>query len=150
MKTILAPIDFSSVSRKIVDHAAALAQATGARVVLLTVLMEPVFLAGYAPPPTALARLMVGHEASARRRLAALAARLTAAGVPASGRLLTGAPAVLIAEQARKLRADCIVIGSHGHSAFYELIVGSTTNLVLRRARCPVVVVPAPARRRRR
>ncbi len=150
MKTILTPIDFSPVSRKIVDHAAALARALDARVVLLTVLMEPVFLADYAPSPPRLARLLVGAERTARRSLAAYAARLSRAGVPVSVELLTGVPADRILARARTLRAAFIVLGSHGHSALFELVAGSTTSLVLRKSTCPVVVVPAAPQRRTR
>jgi nucleotide-binding universal stress UspA family protein len=59
---------------------------------------------------------------------------------------LTGAPATLIAGQARKLRADFIVMGSHRHSAFHDLLLGSTTSGVIKRSSCPVVIVPPPAR----
>ena len=34
-------------------------------------------------------------------------------------------------------------MGSHGHGAIYELLVGSVTEGVLRKARCPVLVVPS-------
>ena len=46
-------------------------------------------------------------------------------------------------EQAKKLGADYIVMGSHGHTALYDLLVGSTTHGVLMRAACPVVITPA-------
>ncbi|MBI4621943.1 MAG: universal stress protein [Verrucomicrobia bacterium] len=46
--------------------------------------------------------------------------------------------------QAEKNAADFIVMGSHGHTALYDLVVGSTTHGVLRRATCPVVIVPRP------
>ena len=150
MKTILTPIDFSPVSRKIVDHTIALARALDARVVLLTVLLEPVFLEEFAPPPPSIARILVGSEKSARRKLAEFEQRLTAAAIPAKTLLLDGSPAERILAEARRLAADYIVVGSHGHSAFFELVVGSTTQLVLRRARCPVLVVPAARPRQRR
>jgi nucleotide-binding universal stress UspA family protein len=35
------------------------------------------------------------------------------------------------------------VMGSHGHTALYDLLVGSTTHGVLMRAICPVVIIPA-------
>uniref|UniRef100_UPI0040495246 universal stress protein n=1 Tax=Cephaloticoccus sp. TaxID=1985742 RepID=UPI0040495246 len=47
-----------------------------------------------------------------------------------------------IIEQARKSRAAYIVIGSHGHSALYDLLAGSTATGVIKRAPCPVLVVP--------
>jgi nucleotide-binding universal stress UspA family protein len=37
-----------------------------------------------------------------------------------------------------------LVIGSHGHSALGELLLGSTSKRVLKRARCPVLVAHAP------
>jgi Zn-dependent M28 family amino/carboxypeptidase len=46
-------------------------------------------------------------------------------------------------EWAEKHDADFIVMGSHGHTAFYDLLVGSTTHGVLMRSKCPVVIVPA-------
>jgi nucleotide-binding universal stress UspA family protein len=38
-------------------------------------------------------------------------------------------------------------MGSHGHTAFYDLLVGSTTHGVLMRANCPVVIVPPEKKR---
>ena len=49
MKTILAAIDFSQVSDLVVAEAAALARPLGGKVVLVTVLVEPVFVKEYAP-----------------------------------------------------------------------------------------------------
>ncbi len=47
-----------------------------------------------------------------------------------------------ILEAARICEADYIVMGSHGHNAFYDLLVGTTTHGVMRKAPCPVVIVP--------
>jgi len=60
---------------------------------------------------------------------------------------LTGAPAPLILAQAESEKADYIVMGSHGHTALYDLVVGSTTHQVLRKARCPVMIVPPPVKK---
>ena len=45
---------------------------------------------------------------------------------------------------ARKIKADMIVMGKHGHSALRDLLVGSVTERVVRSATCPVLVVPPP------
>jgi nucleotide-binding universal stress UspA family protein len=57
---------------------------------------------------------------------------------------VVGSPVPEIIEQAKTCAADYIVIGSHGHTAFYDLLVGSTANGVLKRAKCPVLIVPPP------
>ena len=63
-----------------------------------------------------------------------------------------GAPAAqgptieTIIEEAGRLKVDMIVVGSHGHGAMYQLLVGSVSEGVLHRATCPVLVVPARKR----
>ncbi len=46
-----------------------------------------------------------------------------------------------------KLGCDLIVMGTHGRTWLKHLLFGSVTEDVVRRARCPVMVVKAPARK---
>ncbi|QII07979.1 universal stress protein [Rhodococcoides fascians A25f] len=43
--------------------------------------------------------------------------------------------------------AQLVVMGSHGRGGYGEMMLGSTSRSVLAHARCPVAVVPSPARR---
>ena len=56
----------------------------------------------------------------------------------------TGTVAEEILNQGDELNADLIVMGKHGHSAMYNLLVGSATKGVLKRSTRPVLLVPAP------
>ena len=56
-----------------------------------------------------------------------------------------GQPASRILERAASLPADLIVMGTHGTSGFEHLVLGSETEKVLRKARCPVLTVPPRA-----
>jgi nucleotide-binding universal stress UspA family protein len=48
---------------------------------------------------------------------------------------------------AREQSAAAIVVGAHGHSRLSEVVLGSTSRDVIRRAPCPVVVArPMPGR----
>jgi nucleotide-binding universal stress UspA family protein len=47
-----------------------------------------------------------------------------------------------ILAQAEARTSDLIVLGTHGRSGFEHLILGSVTEKILRKARCPVLVVP--------
>lgn len=143
MKTILAPIDFSAVSDAVVTEAAALACAYHGRVVLLSVVQPPVALAEYAPLMENIAEMTVAGERNAARELEKVEAKLAVDFVAVESVQLVGLPIPLIVEQADKFEADYIVMGSHGHTALYDLLVGSTTHGVLMRAKCPVVIVPA-------
>jgi nucleotide-binding universal stress UspA family protein len=55
--------------------------------------------------------------------------------------------ATQILEILDRLGCDLIVMGTHGHSWLKRLLFGSLTQEVVRRARCPVLVVKAPAHR---
>jgi nucleotide-binding universal stress UspA family protein len=54
--------------------------------------------------------------------------------------LVEGSAGEALTEQGRG--AELIVLGSHGHTALAELLLGSVSRHVLRHAPCPVVIVP--------
>ena len=142
VKTVLTPIDFSSVSDAVVAEATALAKALDGRIVLLTVIQPPVITSEYAPMMDNLGEITAAGEKAAASNLAKIEDRLRAESIPTETIQVNGAPVIHIVEQAQKLGADYIVMGSHGHTAVYDLLVGSTTHGVLMRAKCPVVIVP--------
>jgi nucleotide-binding universal stress UspA family protein len=55
-----------------------------------------------------------------------------------------GVPAEAIVTYARTRDVDMIVMGSHGENNIHRLLVGSTTETVMRQAPCPVLVFKAP------
>jgi nucleotide-binding universal stress UspA family protein len=54
-----------------------------------------------------------------------------------------GNPARTILREADRLRPAWVVVGSHGHGALYDLLLGSVSTAMVRKSACPVVVVPA-------
>lgn len=142
MKTILAPIDFSPASQHVIRAAAQLASALEARLVLLHVL-QPVSRFGRdAALAESGAEFAALVESDATRRLGQLQRELLDQGVAAHAIHRRGNAGPCIVQQANRLGADYIVIGSHGHSAVYDLIVGSTTTRVLKDVSCRVMIVP--------
>jgi nucleotide-binding universal stress UspA family protein len=143
MKTILAPIDFSRVSDSVVNEATALARALEGHVVLLAVIQPPVVINEYAVMIDHMSEITAAGERNAARQLEKLEERIKGEFVDVESVQVVGAPVPNILEQADRCHADYIVMGSHGHTAFYDLLVGSTTHGVLMRAKCPVVIVPS-------
>ncbi len=146
MKTILTPVDFSVVTESVIAAAATLAKSQGARVALLNVSQPPIITSEYAPYLENISEIAAVSEKASAKQLSRLASKLQEAGVPTDTVQLSGTPVIEILKQAEALQADYIVLGSHGHTAFYDLLVGSTTHGVLLRARCPVLIVPATKR----
>lgn len=139
---LLVPIDFSEVTDRLLLHAQRLAQALEAHVLLLHVLPDPQFLNLRAAPEVLRQRLAEEFKAEARA-LSERAEQLKAQGLAVTSQMKRGRAVDAILEQARTHAVDYVIMGARGHSALYEAIMGSVTAEVLRRAPCPVLVVPA-------
>ncbi len=147
MNTILVPVDFSDTTAPVLAQAQVLAKALGGELVLLKVAEpEPDFV-GFEPGP-ATVRVAVAHDYRAERvRLDELKAQAAAGGLAVTALHVQGPIVEKILDFASEHGAAMIVMGSHGHGALYELLVGSITQGVLKGARCPVVVVPAAGKK---
>lgn len=56
--------------------------------------------------------------------------------------VIEGRPADVLA--AAGAAADLLVLGSHGHSRVRHTVLGSVSEDCIRKATCPVVVIPVP------
>ena len=148
MKTILVPVDLSAATTRVCDAACELAKLIDARLVLLHVLQPPpVMLADYyAFDAGAMAEAVAAGEKFATRQLEALSRYSARRAVPVETMQCAGQPVPVILAQAAAAKADYIVLGSHGHGAMFDLLVGATTQGILRKAHCPVLVVPMAPR----
>jgi universal stress protein A len=57
-----------------------------------------------------------------------------------------GEPTTVIIDKAAEWNSDAIFLGSHGRKGIEQLLMGSTSENVLRHARCSVEIVRAPVR----
>jgi universal stress protein A len=149
-KTILVPVDLSGATVQVCNAARALALALDARVVLLHAVETDPRVGSYYALSAFEVEAMAGNT---RRRVAQ---RLQALGnwfkrrVPDTKIVLhAGATVTTIQRMAKLAHPDYIVVGSHGHSAAYEMLVGSVAHALLRKAPCPVLVVPITSQRTR-
>jgi len=142
MKTILVPIDFSKVTKVVVAAASTLARATNARIVLLNVVQPPA-VSEYSGILESVVPLMHAARKASKHLLLHWQKELRERHqlVPQICQR-SGLPFAEIIAEATALKPDYILMGCHGHTAFYDLIMGSTTSGVIKRAPCPVVVVP--------
>ncbi len=144
MKTIVALVDFSDLSFKVLKQAHTLAKAFDSQVIIMHVVAkEPVVvdLGIVSPTITQEPSPEVVHKEYSR--LLEMRDSLVKFGVRAMVQQLTGANVETVLTETKKLEADMIILGSHHHSTFYNLLIGSVTDGVLRRAHCPVLVVPS-------
>jgi len=63
--------------------------------------------------------------------------------LPVAAEVIEGRPADVLSAAGRT--ADLLVLGSHGHSRVRHTVLGSVSEGCIRKATCPVVVIPVPS-----
>jgi len=142
VRQILVPVDGSDLSLAAADAAAELARPLGASVTLLTVAEPPEAMSDYVSK-TALEEVRRGLWQASEAMLSAAAARLRRVLPEVQTRVVWGSPALDIAAEAAG-GYQLIVMGSHGLglARAERDFLGSVAERVLRRAPCPVLVIP--------
>lgn len=143
LKNTLVPVDFSAASKSALQQAVVFARTLGGRINLLYV--EP------PPLPTELAELpLVMETGNLREKAMASLRQLLRSAVPERQRgevfLDVGAPSHRITQRAKAFRMELIVMSTHGYTGLKHVLLGSTTEGVVRHAPCPVLTVRASPR----
>ena len=157
IKKILYVTDLSENSRHAFAYAASIANQYGAGVTILHVMEE------LSPNATAQIAAYVGDDewAQIRKRneqevIDTIKSRLENFCTEASSELpecpfitdetlvKVGYPSTIILEDAHNGDFDMVVMGTHGHSAIVDAMIGGTARRVLRRCKIPVLAVRLP------
>jgi nucleotide-binding universal stress UspA family protein len=160
MKRILVPIDFSDVTPPVIDLARHLAKAVDAEIHLVHVKeltaaaapgtlgyglagmselapMSGVPVSRFEPIPQ-----LIPEDEDQKSKLLQWQKEIADSGIKVSLHEPTGVVVEEILSEANEINADLIVMGTHGHGAMYNLLVGSTTEGVLKHSTRPVLLVP--------
>lgn len=138
--TVLCPVDFSDESRNALRWARVVADRRGATLIVLHA-VEPL-LAEAAKVHSGVTLDGSETEAALREFVSTTAAEGKTPLDRVTFRVRVGDPADVILGEAGKEQPLLIVMGTHGLGGFTKLLIGSTTEHVLRRARHPVLAVP--------
>ncbi|HVM96691.1 MAG TPA: universal stress protein [Candidatus Acidoferrales bacterium] len=143
IKRILIPVDFSDDSLNALAYARDFALASAAELVVLHVI-EPVYYASptdlYATSPN-LALLLDEQRKAGKAELERIAADLQKKHHRVRTLLKTGSPAQVIVDTAKSIKADLVVVSTHGRTGFAHIVMGSVAEKVVRGAGCPVLTV---------
>ena len=143
IRTILAPTDFTHHSEAALRYACGLAERLGARLCLMHAVpnaFEPV-----GPEPMLIPVLgpedLSVIEADAHQSLKS--ALRPEWGTPAAVdyQVRSGEPVATVADLAREIAADLIVLATHGRTGLSHALLGSAAERMLRESPCPVLIV---------
>jgi nucleotide-binding universal stress UspA family protein len=141
LKKVLAPTDLSEVSAGGVRHALELSHADGAEIILYHVIsVADEWFAGHehaGPVRDLLAEESRRLDQYVRGKFADFADLMEI-----RQKVELGNPATNIVEIAEREGVDLIVMSTHGRTGIDHMLMGSVTEKVVARARCPVLTIP--------
>jgi len=142
---ILAATDLSEPARLAAERAVLIGKETQSSLELLHVVnisyLDRLRQMVAATPPNLEEQVL----ATARRKLQELSDTFSSRhGVVASTLVLTGSPLAQVSREINEKAVDLVVCGAKGESVVRHVLVGSTAQRLLSRARCPVLVVKQP------
>jgi nucleotide-binding universal stress UspA family protein len=136
-KTVVWATDGSEAADLALPYVKSLATESGSAVVVMHVEETFVGRAGGYP--------LRADEGDIVAKIESQVEELSGAGANVRKMMLAGhagGAAHRIAEAAKEVEADLIVVGTRGHTAFTGLLLGSVTQRLLHVAPCPVLSVP--------
>lgn len=148
---ILVALDFSDITDRVIKQASLLAHKTQSELVLLHV-AEPhaEFIAyDYDPVvPLVVNPVEVRDQTASRlhqehKTLQNYANQFRDQDISCKALMVQGETVEMILQQAKKMNADFIIIGSHGKGLLSQVLLGSSSETLIRKSNIPVHLVPS-------
>lgn len=142
MKTILVAIDFEEKAAELLEHAIKIGKQFGSKLWLVHVVApEPDFV-GYDVGPVYIREFRARELKTERKKIDIYTQQVREAGLEAEGLLIDGITVDLLIDEAKKLKADLMVVGTHRHGFLYKLWFGDTAETLIHSHSIPTLVVP--------
>jgi len=146
IKKVVTPVDFSDNSKLIAESAAYIAGKFGASMHLVFVAQNFDDYSGFFVPQMSLPSLEGELIESAEVKMASFCKEMVeyceSAGVKGlSYKVFMGDVPEKIVEHAAEIKADLIIMGTHGYKGLEKIMFGSVADKVVRSASCPVLTI---------
>ena len=141
---ILCPVDFSGFSVNAYQYARSIAWHYKAKL-LLQHILYPLGFVGYDSNKDPYEKICWQIRSDAKEKIQRFAKLHALTGVQPECIVQDGLVTDLILSLAEERGVNLIVMGTHGLRGLDRLMLGSVTERVLRRAKCPVMAVRSPA-----
>ena len=144
-KNILCPVDMHPRSKMALRKAINIAHQFNSKIILLSIHEE--FISKKQMIMSRVSVSSLGDEfkkiaTEAKNDMKNLVKELEADDIKCEYILRDGTPADIIVKLSNEMDIDLIVMGTNGRDSLSDYIVGSTTQKVVEKSKCPVLVMP--------
>lgn len=142
LKNIMVAVDFNDSIGELMIYADGFAQKFGAKIWVLHVAdPEPDFV-GYEPGPQYIRDIKAEEYREEHHNLQEICKNFISEDVKAEALLIQGSPVETVMEEARKLKIDLLVVGTHKHSFLHNLLQESVSMELLKKTEIPMLTIP--------
>lgn len=142
MKNILVTVDLDEQSNPLLEKAEELAQKFNSKLWLVHIAPpEPDFI-GYSTGPQYIRDILAQDLRKEHKMIQEMSKNLKEKGIESEGLLIQGMTVDTIAEEAKKLKVDLIIIGHHKRGFIYNLFMVSTDDALIEKTDIPVLTIP--------
>ena len=134
LRKILVPVDFTHSAGKALQYAVPFAKQFGAELLLLHVI-EPYV------PPSEMAPYLGGETTEDAEHYLEILRKGISPDVAVTTLVRRGIAEHEILGAIHQLRIDLVILATHGRRGLERMLMGSTTEKVIRQAGCPVLIV---------
>jgi len=140
IKKIVAPVDFNSVTGKLVDYAVYVAERLEAEINFCHVI-EPISMGDMMLGSPSLQEFEQKKKAHSEERMANIVSDNKSKCPKIFGKILNGDVVDEIVGYAKEEGADLIIIGTHGAKGLEKILLGRVAERVMQNAHCPCLVM---------
>lgn len=139
---ILVAVDLSNATKRVIQVTERIARGMSGEAWVLHVAEAEPDLVGFDVGPEVVRDQVAKEFREEHKAVQQHTDTLREAGIEANALFIRGPIVETVLEQAERIEADLLIVGSHGFGALYDLLVGSASRGILKHSGIPVLVVP--------
>ncbi|WP_423819804.1 universal stress protein [Salinimicrobium sp. TIG7-5_MAKvit] len=142
LKNILVAVDFNDAVGDLLGYAEGLAQKFGSKVWVLHVAAPDPDFVGYEPGPQYIRDFKAEEFREEHRNLQMYCDNFLSEEIEKEALLIQGSTVEAVLEEAKKLKSDLLIVGTHKHSFLHNLLQENVSLELLKKASIPMLTIP--------
>jgi len=142
LKNILVAVDFNDAVGELMSYAESFAENYGAKIWVVHVAAPDPDFVGYETGPQYIRDMRADELKDEHKELQQICEMFIKPKIASDALLIQGSTVETVLEEAKKLKVDLLIVGTHQHSFFYNLFAESVSVELFKNAEIPVLSVP--------
>lgn len=142
IKNILVAVDFNDSIGDLLSYAEGIAMKFGSKIWVVHVAAPNPDFVGYEPGPQYIRDFKAEDLKEEHKKIQTICNAFMDENIDCEALLIQGSTVETVMEEAKKLKSDLLIVGTHKHSFFYELFSESVSLELLKKAEIPLLAIP--------